>query len=144
VAQEGEGDKIVAFCNRRCDVIAPFVSASGNHSESPLLRKALPEVMRIARMAGFNFQGSIVSLDGVYDCRSNREAIFNPGMIPNINPNPRGRERSKRDRKGLCCTEAGIESTRAQLPDAIYYLSNTNIVRASERTPLRYLSQGWL
>ncbi len=46
-----KGDKVVAFCDRRCNVIAPFVSAPGNHNESPLLREALPEVMRIARMA---------------------------------------------------------------------------------------------
>jgi hypothetical protein len=36
--------------------------------------------------------GTIVSLDGVYDCRANRRAIFNRGMVPNINPNPRGRK----------------------------------------------------
>jgi hypothetical protein len=35
--------------------------------------------------------GTIVSLDGVYDCRANRRAIFNRSMVPNINPNPRGR-----------------------------------------------------
>jgi hypothetical protein len=90
-----KGDKVVAFCDRRCNVIAPFVSAPGNHNESPLLREALPEVMRIARMAGIDLQDSIVSLDGVYDCRSNRKAILNRGMIPNINPNPRNRKRAK-------------------------------------------------
>ena len=65
-----KGDKVVAFCDRRCNVIAPFVSAPGNHNESPLLRAALPEVMRIARMAGIDLQDSVVSLDGIYDCRS--------------------------------------------------------------------------
>jgi hypothetical protein len=30
-------------------------------------------------------------LDGVYDCRANRSAIFNRGMIPNIPENPHGR-----------------------------------------------------
>ena len=96
-----KGDKVVAFCDRRCNVIAPFVSAPGNHNESPLLREALPVVTRIARMAGIELRDTIVSLDGVYDCRSNRKAIFNRGMIPNINPNPRGRKRSKRGRKPL-------------------------------------------
>jgi hypothetical protein len=33
-----KGDKIVAFCDRNCNVIAPFVSAPGNCYESPLLR----------------------------------------------------------------------------------------------------------
>ena len=50
---------------------------------------------------GMDLQGSIVSLDGVYDCRRNRKAIFNRGMIPNINPNPRGRRQPKRGRKPL-------------------------------------------
>jgi transposase len=96
-----KGDKVVAFCDRNCNVIAPFVSAPGNRNESPLLREALPEVMRIARAIGIDLQGSIVSLDGVYDCRANRKAIFNRGMIPNINPNERGRKQPKRGRKPL-------------------------------------------
>ena len=40
-------------------------------------------------------------MDGVYDCRRNRKAIFNRGMVPNINANPRGRRSSKRGRKPL-------------------------------------------
>jgi hypothetical protein len=81
-----KGDKVVAFCDRRCNVIAPFVVAPGNRNESPLLRGALPGVMRIAREVGMDLCGTIVSLDGVYDRRANRKAIFNRGMVPNINP----------------------------------------------------------
>src|SRR3954447_16960606 len=94
-----KGDKVVAFCDRNCNVIAPFVSAPGNHNESPLLREALPMVMRIAQSVGLDLRGTVVSLDGVYDCRRNRKAIFNPGMVPNINAHPRGRKRAKRGRK---------------------------------------------
>ena len=50
-------------------------------------------------MVGFNLKNTIVSLDGVYDSRSNRKAIFNRGMIPNINENPRGRKTPKPGRK---------------------------------------------
>lgn len=96
-----KGDKVVAFCDRQCNVIAPFVTAPGNHNESPLLREALPELTRIAREVGIDLQGSIVSLDGVYDCRANRKAIFNRGMVPNINPTPRGRKQPKRGRKPI-------------------------------------------
>jgi transposase len=96
-----KGDKVVAFCDRNCNVIAPFVSAPGNRNESPLLREALPNVMRIAREVGLDLKDTVVSLDGVYDCRANRKAIFNRGMVPNINPNPRGRKRTKRGRKAL-------------------------------------------
>jgi transposase len=94
-----KGDKVVAFCDRRCNVIAPFVSAPGNRNESPLLRDALPRLSHMARAIGMDVQGSTVSLDGVYDCRANRKAIFNRGMIPNIPENPRGRKTSKRGRK---------------------------------------------
>jgi transposase len=88
-----KGDKIVAFCDRNCNVIAPFVTAPANRNESPLLREALPLVTRIASSVGLDLQGTIVSLDGVYDCRINRKAIFNRGMVPNINANSRGRKR---------------------------------------------------
>src|SRR5260370_25081348 len=66
-----KGDKVVAFCDRNCNVIAPFVSAPGNRNESPLLREALPKLRRIAKAVGFDLHGRIVSLDGVYDCRPN-------------------------------------------------------------------------
>lgn len=94
-----KGDKVVAFCDRNCNVIAPFVAAPGNRNESPLLRDALPQLTRMARAVGFSLQGSIVSLDGVYDCLANRKAIFSRGMTPNINPNPRRRKKPGRGRK---------------------------------------------
>jgi hypothetical protein len=80
-------------------VIAPFISAPGNHNESPLLRDALLVVTRIADSIGVDLRGTIVSLDGVYDCRRNPKAIFNRGMVPNMNLNPRGRKLAKRGRK---------------------------------------------
>jgi hypothetical protein len=66
-----KGDKIVAFCDRNCNVIARFASAPGNRNESPLLREALPLVSRLALAVGLDLQGTIVSLDGVYDCQRN-------------------------------------------------------------------------
>ncbi len=86
-----KGDKVVAFCDRNCNVIAPFIAAPGNRNESPVLQKALPQVTRIANKVGLDLNDTIVSLDGVYDSRANRKAIFNRGMIPNIPENPRGR-----------------------------------------------------
>ena len=70
-----KGDKVVAFCDRQCNVIAPFITAPGNQNESPLLRKALPAVVRIADTIKLDLRGTVVSLDGVYDCRRNRKAI---------------------------------------------------------------------
>jgi transposase len=94
-----KGDKVVAFCDRNCNIIAPFVSAPGNRNESPLLRDALSRLTAMARVIGADLHGSTVSLDGVYDCRANRRAIFNRGMTPNIPENPRGCKTPKRSRK---------------------------------------------
>lgn len=96
-----KGDKVVVFCDRNCNVLAPFVAAPGNRNEAPLLREALPGLTRIAQAVGFDLRGSVLSLDGVYDCKFNRKAIFNRGMIPNINENRRNRKTTKRGKKRL-------------------------------------------
>jgi len=96
-----KGDKVVAFCDRNCNVIAPFIAAPGNRNESPLLQAALPQVSRIAKQVGLDLNQALVSLDGVYDSRANRKAIFNRGMVPNIPENPRGRKTPKRGRKPI-------------------------------------------
>ncbi|WP_245841747.1 transposase, partial [Paraburkholderia ribeironis] len=96
-----KGDKVVAFCDRDGNVIAPFIAAAGNRNESPLLRDALPKFSEMARAIGMDLRGSTVSLDGVYDCRANRKFIFNRNMRPNIPENPRGRKTVKRGRKLL-------------------------------------------
>ncbi|WP_262419911.1 transposase [Paraburkholderia sp. 31.1] len=43
-----KGDKVVALCDRNCNVIAPLISAPGNRNESPLLRDALPSLRSTA------------------------------------------------------------------------------------------------
>ena len=96
-----KGDKVVAFCDRHCNVIAPFIAAPGNHHESPLLLLALPQVSRIAKHVGLALNKTIVSLDAAYDSRENRKAIFNRGMVPNIPENLRGRKTHKRGRQPL-------------------------------------------
>jgi hypothetical protein len=96
-----KGDKVVAFCDRLCNIIAPFISAPGNKNKSPLLREALPEVMRVAAEIGVDLKGTIIGMDGAYDSPANRKAIFNRGMVPNINENPRGRKNTKRGRKQI-------------------------------------------
>ena len=94
-----KGDKVVAFCDRNCNVIAPFVSAPANKNESSLLTEALKSLKSTMKSIGANILNAVISLDGIYDCRKNRKAIFNSGMIPNINENKRGRKKPKRGRK---------------------------------------------
>ena len=51
-----KGDKIVVYCDRNCNIIAPFITASGNRNESPLYRKAIPLVTQIARAIGIDLK----------------------------------------------------------------------------------------
>ena len=104
-----KGDKVVAFCDRNCNVIAPFISAPGNLNESPLRRDALPKVTRIAGSIGLDLRGTIVSLDGVYDCSRNRRRfliavwcrtstpIRETGNPPNVAANHFSMRRSSRN-----------------------------------------------
>lgn len=96
-----KGDKVVAFCDRNCNVIAPFIAAPGNRNESVLFIEEFRHVKDVARSVGFSLAGTIVSLDGVYDSARNRKVIFNARMIPNVRENPRGRKKAKRGRKRL-------------------------------------------
>lgn len=77
------------------------MAAPGNRNESPLLHNALSQVTRIARKIGLGLSDTIVCLDGIYDSRANRKAIFNRGMVPNIPANPRGRKTPKRGRQPI-------------------------------------------
>lgn len=113
-----KGDKVVAFCDRNCNVIAPFVGASGNCNESPMLQQALPRLSASAQVVGVTLRGCIVSLDGGYDCIANRKAIFNRGMVPNINENVRGRKSPKRGRKRLF--DAAIFQERFQTIERVF------------------------
>ena len=87
------------MCDRNVNVIAPMICAPGNKNESPLFREAMKPLKWIAKAVGFSLEGTIMSLDGVYDCSANRKMIFNAGMIPNINHNKRNRKKTKRGRK---------------------------------------------
>lgn len=96
-----KGDKVVAICERNCNVICPFIAAPGNRNECPLLPKAIASLKKMAQAVGFNLSGTIMSFDGVYDSRANRKMIFNQGMTPNIPENVRNRKTTKRGRKRL-------------------------------------------
>ena len=96
-----KGDKIVAFCDRNCNVLAPFITAPGNRNEYQLFKAAFNPLKKISSEVGIKISGSVMSLDGVYDSQSNRKLIFNNGMTPNINENKRNRKKTKRGRKRL-------------------------------------------
>ncbi len=96
-----KGDKVVAICDRNCNVVAPFITAAGNANECPLFPEAFTKLKTIVKTLGINIFGSTMSLDGGYDSKDNRKKIFNAGMIPNINENKRNRKTTKRGRKRI-------------------------------------------
>jgi transposase len=67
----------------------------------------------MARLTDLKINGSYLNLDGGFDSRYNRKAIFNAGLIPNIKENPRNRQVSKRGRKRLF--NAAIHSLRLRV-----------------------------
>ena len=91
------------FCDRNCNVIAPFVAASGNRNEAILLTPAILNLKKIVKLIGIDLKESIMSLDGIYNSRKNRKRIFNLGMMPNIPENKRNRKKPKRGRKQTFC-----------------------------------------
>lgn len=96
-----KGDKVVAFCDRNRNVIAPFITAPGNANEIKLLPEALKPLKKIAKALSLDLVGTIMSLDAGYDSRANRKDIFNAKMIPNIKENLRNRKANKRGRHRL-------------------------------------------
>lgn len=89
------GEKILAIVENHGYVLAPFSVAAVNVNDCILLPDALSYLSRIAREVGFSVKGATLNLDGIFDSRKNRKAIFNRGMVPNIPENKRNRKRPK-------------------------------------------------
>ena len=75
-----------------------------------LLPDGLKALKRVAKEVGLDLKGAYLNLDGGFDSRRNRKAIFNAGLVPNIKENPRNRKTPKRGRKRLF--NAAIHSLR--------------------------------
>jgi len=106
ISKTNEAYQVVALCDRRCNVLAPFIAAPGNQNESPMLVPTL------------NVLTAFASFDGVYDSKTNRKAIFNRRPIPNIPENRRRRTKTRRGRKRLAVGwfDAGLWSIWPQSP----------------------------
>jgi transposase len=108
-----KGEKIIAIIDNNGFVLAPIPVAPVNESDTVLLPDGLNELKRMARLTDLKIDGSYLNLDGGFDPRYNRKAIFNAGLIPNIKENPRDRQVSKRGRKRLF--NAAIHSLRLRV-----------------------------
>src|SRR5580765_905156 len=108
-----KGEKIIAIIDNNGFVLAPVPVAPVNEADTVLLPDGLNELKRMARLTDLKIDGSYLNLDGGFDSRHNRKAIFNAGLIPNIKENPRNRQASKRGRKRLF--NAAIHSLRLRV-----------------------------
>src|ERR671915_1746484 len=96
-----KGEKVIAIIDNHGYVLAPLPVAPANEADTVLLPEGLKGLKRMAKLTGLVLEGSYLNLDGGFDSTSNRKAIFNAGMIPNITENLRHRKRPKRGRKRL-------------------------------------------
>ena len=94
-------------------MLAPLPVAPVNVADTVLLPEGLNALKRVARLADLKISGSYLNLDGEFDSRYDRKAIFNAGLIPNIKENLRNREIPKRGRKRLF--NAAIHSLRLRV-----------------------------
>src|SRR5258707_12619153 len=93
------GEKIIAIVDNNGFVLAPLPVAPVNETDTVLLSEGLNTLKRVARRTDLKIDGSYLNLDGGFDSRHNRKAIFNAGLIPNISEKPRKPKNPKRGRK---------------------------------------------
>jgi transposase len=105
-----KGEKVIAILENHGYILAPLPVAPVNEADTVLLPEALKALKRVARLTGLNLHRSHLNLDGGFDSKANRKAIFNARLIPNIPENPRNRKRTKRGRKRLF--DAAIHTLR--------------------------------
>jgi transposase len=94
-----KGEKVIAVIDNNGYVLAPLPVAPVNEADTVLLPEGLKGLKRVAKLTGLVLAGAYLNLDGGFDAKANRKAIFNAGMIPNIKENPRNRKAPKRGRK---------------------------------------------
>jgi hypothetical protein len=90
---------VIAICENHGYVLSPLTIAPVNKSDSVLLVDGLKDLKSVALEAGIEIKGATLNLDAGFDSKANRKHIFNAGMKPNINENPRNRQKPKRGRK---------------------------------------------
>ena len=108
-----KGEKVMAIIDNNGSVLAPLPVAPVNEADTVLLPEGLKALKRVAKLTGLVLEGAYLNLDEGFDSKSNRKAIFNAGMIPNIKENSRNRKTPKRGRKRLF--NAAIHAVRERV-----------------------------
>src|SRR2546428_9424966 len=90
-----KGEKVIAIIANNGYVLAPLPVAPVNAADTVLVPEGLKGLKRVAKLTGLGVKGSDINTEGGFDSQSNRKAIFNAGLIPNIKENPRNRKTPK-------------------------------------------------
>ena len=77
------------------NVLAPVEVQAVNVNDIVLLPGALKKFKQIVKEAELNVKGKILNLDTGFDSKTNRKAVWNAGLKPNIPENVRNRDISK-------------------------------------------------
>jgi transposase len=96
-----KGEKVIAIVDNHGYILAPLPVAPVNEADTVLLPDGLKALKRIGKQTGLSFKGAYFNLDSGFDSASNRKAIFNAGLIPNVKANLCNRKRAKRGRRRL-------------------------------------------
>jgi transposase len=94
-----KGETGLAIIDNNGYVLAPLPVAPVNQADTLWFPEGLKALKRVAKLTGVGRKGASLHLDGGFDSTSNRKAIFNAGMMPNIKEHPRHRKAPQRGRK---------------------------------------------
>jgi transposase len=108
-----KGEKVIAIIDNNGYGLAPLPVAPVHEADTVLLPEGVKTLTRVGKLTGLGLTGSSLNLDGGFDSKSNRKAIFNAGMLPNIKANPRHRKSPKRGRQRLF--NAAIQALRERV-----------------------------
>jgi len=104
------GEKVIAIADNRGNVLASLTVAPVNQTDMVLLPEGLKDLKHVAREADLKLAGAVLNLDAGFDSKTNRKAVFNAGMKPNIKENPgigKSRDADANDPLMRYCTNSG-------------------------------------
>jgi hypothetical protein len=108
-----KGEKVIAMTDNHGYVLSPLPVAPVNKTDMVLLPDGLKALKKVATAVGLDLRGAYVNLDAGVDSTYNRQCMFNAGMIPNIQENPRHRKHTKRGRK--CLFNEAVHALRTRV-----------------------------
>ena len=88
---------------------------------------------------GFSVRARFINLDGAFDSKKNRKAIFNRGLVPNIPENKRNRKKTKPGPKRMF--DAAVHELRLVVERTFAWEDKfKRLLLRFERIPSRHLS----